>query len=187
MNRLWREAANRVTAYREVAGMFFRHETEAEHVYWTDGSGSCATRPGGWAFVYKKSERVWVHKSGGAFSTTVNRMEMTAILQAMHHAVWNGKEKCLIRSDSQYCVKTLSEWCWKWEANGWKSRDLPVTNQDLIQEGMGLIRGNPGVFKIVWIKGHNRDPGNDRADKYAKAARMKLQAAMREVDQNGQR
>ncbi|MBQ9703156.1 MAG: ribonuclease HI, partial [Clostridia bacterium] len=63
-----------------------------KHVYiYTDGSCKCNPGPGGWCaiLVYGKAEKVI---SGGEPETTNNRMELTAIIEALKAL----KERCRV-------------------------------------------------------------------------------------------
>lgn len=127
----------------------------------TDGACSGNPGPGGWGAIL----RYGVHEkelSGGEASTTNNRMELTAVIEALK----NLKEKCdvTIYTDSKYVADAfLQGWIWNWMKNGWKKADKkPVLNPELWQELIGEIRKHE--YKIVWVKGHAGHPENERCD-----------------------
>lgn len=102
------------------------------------------------------------------------KAELAAVLQA-YDIIHDLKEDRLyeIYTDSKYVISCLTEWCYKWEANGWKNdKGCPVENLYLIQDIL-TIRGAHGCQKVVglkWVKAHSKCEGNNQADKLAKAA-----------------
>jgi ribonuclease HI len=97
-------------------------------------------------------------------------MEMTGVLQALH---WAGEQACTIYSDSQYVVNGLNKWSKKWARNGWKlgkmAQSKPVKNRDL---WVDLTNAQRPQHALAWVRGHNGDVGNERADYLAENARM---------------
>lgn len=127
----------------------------------TDGACSGNPGPGGWGAIL----RYGVHEkelSGGEASTTNNRMELTAVIEALKIL----KEKCevTIYTDSKYVADAfLQGWIWNWIKNGWRKADKkPVLNPELWQELIAEIRKHE--YKIVWVKGHAGHPENERCD-----------------------
>ena len=128
--------------------------------------GSCLGNPGagGWGAIlrYKGIEK---ELSGGSSSTTNNRMELTAVIEALSKL----KEPCQVTlySDSQYVCNGLSKgWAKKWKANGWKKADKsPALNADLWEKL--LILYDYHNVNIVWVRGHNGHPENERCDALA--------------------
>lgn len=127
---------------------------------WTDGA--CKGNPGlgGWGVLLKSG----VHEktlSGGEPDTTNNRMEMMAVIQALRAL----KRPCQVRlhTDSQYVHRGMTEWLPGWQARGWRTADKkPVKNADLWQELLLLAAQHEIDWK--WVRGHDGDPGNERAD-----------------------
>ena len=128
--------------------------------------GSCLGNPGagGWGAIlrYKGIEK---ELSGGSSSTTNNRMELTAVIEALSKL----KEPCQVTlySDSQYVCNGLSKGgAKKWKANGWKKADKsPALNADLWEKL--LILYDYHNVNIVWVRGHNGHPENERCDALA--------------------
>jgi len=79
----------------------------------------------------------------------------------------------IIRTDSQYSRKALTEWSFKWRQNGWRtSGGNPVINKELIDYTLTLLEarqrsGQP--VQLEYVKGHSGDKGNDGADALAVA------------------
>ncbi len=137
--------------------------TEATLHIWTDGACKFNPGPGGWGVYMKYGERT-LELCGGQAQTTNNRMELTAAIRALEAI----KRPCPIvfHVDSSYVKDGITQWIHAWKAKGWKTaKREPVKNADLWRELDALI----GRFSItwVWVKGHNGDPGNEKADELA--------------------
>ena len=104
---------------------------------YTDGACSGNPGPGGWGAIllYGPHKR---ELSGGEAETTNNRMELTAVIQALSLL----KEPCIVElwSDSKYVIDGLSKgWAKGWKARGWvKSDKKPALNPDLWEELLRL-------------------------------------------------
>ena len=138
---------------------------------YTDGACSGNPGPGGWGAVlrYRSTDGQVYEKelSGGDASTTNNRMELTAFIEA----VGLLKEPCEIRycSDSQYVINGLEKgWAKSWRARGWKKADKsPALNPDLWAKALELAERHRITY--VWVKGHAGHPENERCDQLAVA------------------
>ncbi|MBU2007440.1 MAG: ribonuclease HI [Gammaproteobacteria bacterium] len=139
---------------------------------YTDGSiRGNPDGPGGWAFVGKTPDGHKFEDSGGDMSTTNNRMEMMAAIQAMEyiHSTY-GPSKVLIVTDSQYLCEGATEWILNWVKHNWRnSSGSPVANKDLWLRIQKAHEAHEAV-KWKWCRGHTGIPGNEMADKLAKAA-----------------
>lgn len=130
---------------------------------WSDGSCDPNPGPGGWGWHRDDG----VYDCGGEKQTTNNRMEMTAILEALSKLP-DGQE-VEVFSDSQYCVKGLTIWRSGWRKNSWKKKGEAMPNRDLwlqLETQMNRLK-----VEIKWVKGHNGDSGNELADSLASQGR----------------
>ena len=136
----------------------------AEHVVvYTDGA--CKGNPGrgGWGAWL----RCGTHERelfGGEALTTNNRMELTAVIEALSAL----KRSCevTIHTDSGYVRKGITEWIHNWKRRGWMTADRkPVKNAELWQKLDALAQSHRVHWR--WVKGHSGDPGNERADALA--------------------
>jgi ribonuclease HI len=130
-------------------------------VIYTDGA--CKRNPngpGGWGVVLSSgSHRKELH--GGSPSTTNNRMELTAVIEAL--TALNGPSDVELFTDSEYVRKGITEWIHTWTKRGWTTAGKkPVKNSDLWRVLDDAARRHR--IKWRWVKGHNGDPGNERAD-----------------------
>lgn len=133
--------------------------------YYTDGSASPNPGPGGFAVILGDQPAVLGSEPGGGTTTNI-RMEGFAILNALKHA--EGRE-CEIYSDSEFWINVITKWSLAWEANGWKKKNGPIMNLDIVQQVCPLYRQSKA--KLVWVRGHNNHPGNELADHWANEAR----------------
>jgi ribonuclease HI len=131
----------------------------------TDGACSGNPGKGGWAAILK-FEKHEKEISGGDVHTTNNRMEMSAVINALKLL----KEPCDVKiySDSRYVCDGISNgWAKKWQKNNWfRSKNELAKNPDLWQEILLLIEKH--TIKMIWIKGHEGNIYNERCDKLAK-------------------
>ncbi|MDL2363369.1 MAG: ribonuclease HI [Patescibacteria group bacterium] len=134
-------------------------------IYYTDGS--CEPNPGkgGFAVIRDMKPAVLGREPSGAETTNI-RMEGLAIIAALKDA--NGKP-CQIYSDSEFWIKVITVWSLPWEANGWKKKGGAIKNLDIVQKVCPLYRESKA--ELIWVRGHNNDPGNELADHWANEAR----------------
>lgn len=101
---------------------------------------------------------------GGEPSTTNNRMEMTAVIEAL--AALKKPSRILLHTDSQYVMKGITEWLPGWKARGWRTAAKePVKNVDLWKRLDEAVQAHEIQWK--WVKGHSGHNGNERADELA--------------------
>ncbi|MBU0588578.1 MAG: ribonuclease HI [Gammaproteobacteria bacterium] len=132
---------------------------------YTDGACKGNPGPGGWG-VLLKSGSTEKELFGGETETTNNRMELMAVIQALEAL----KRPChvVLHADSQYVLKGITEWLSGWKARGWRTAaKQPVKNVDLWQQLDALVAGSEHKIDWRWVRGHNGDPGNERADELA--------------------
>ena len=137
---------------------------------YTDGACSGNPGPGGWGAIleYNGHERTL---SGGAPETTNNRMELTAVIEALKKL----KEPCVVElySDSKYVIDALEKgWGWGWKKRGWiKSDKKPALNVDLWETLLPLLQTHQVHYH--WVKGHSTNSRNNRCDQMAVAESQK--------------
>ncbi|MDE1989533.1 MAG: ribonuclease HI [Betaproteobacteria bacterium] len=127
---------------------------------YTDGACKGNPGPGGWGalLAYQGTER---ELFGGEPHTTNNRMELTAVIEALK--ALNRSCHIALYTDSQYVQKGIMEWIKGWERNGWKTASRqPVKNADLWRQLSQEVARHQVQWH--WVKGHAGHPGNERAD-----------------------
>lgn len=132
---------------------------------YTDGACSGNPGPGGWGAVLcagGKEKEIF----GGELSTTNNRMELTAVIEALR--ALKAPAAIRVYTDSQYVQKGISEWIEGWKRRGWKTASkAPVKNEDLWRVLDDLAHGQHCI-EWLWVKGHAGHPMNERADALAR-------------------
>lgn len=138
---------------------------------YTDGGADPNPGPGGWAALLIADSGHTKELSGAERTTTNNRMELTAALQALR--ALKRPARVDFYTDSQYLRRGVTEWMDAWAARGWRRKgDKAVENVDLWQ----ALREETRRHAIAWhwVKGHAGDAHNERVDRLATAARRKL-------------
>lgn len=132
----------------------------------TDGACSGNPGPGGWGAILRYNGRE-KEISGGEKATTNNRMELTAVIEALKLL----KEPCEVSlcTDSKYVGDALTlGWARSWKKNGWRKADKkPALNPDLWEELLRLC--DIHKVSVIWVKGHAEHPENERCDRLAVA------------------
>ena len=106
--------------------------------------------------------------SAGYRKTTNNRMELMAAIVGLEALV----KPCQVElySDSKYVVDAFNQhWIDSWLKKGWKrGKNEPVKNADLWKR---LLKAKePHQVTIIWVKGHDGHPQNERCDTLATTA-----------------
>lgn len=142
---------------------------ERKITIYTDGA--CLGNPGkgGWgaALRYGKREK---QISGGYALTTNNRMELTAVIEALKIVKGKSEYDIHIYTDSNLIFKAMEEgWLKNWKRTNWRKKDKsPVLNVDLWKQIDELCQDLRVTFH--WVKGHAGNPDNELCDKLSKLA-----------------
>ena len=122
--------------------------------------GSCLKNPdgpGGYAFIIIDDD-IELHHSEGCKSTTNNREEMKAVIEALKCIKINSE--CKIYTDSKLVINCASG-LWKRKANLdlWSEYDIVSKNKKI---------------SFIHVKGHSGDKYNEIVDKLAQQEARKL-------------
>lgn len=137
---------------------------------YTDGACSGNPGPGGWGAIIIGDDGEF-EMCGGEFDTTNNRMELLGPISALKKISEDMKSiepEIEIFTDSIYVKNGITNWIENWEKNNWKtSGKAPVKNKELWIE----LRDQVARHKVTWrwLKGHNGDRYNERADELARS------------------
>ncbi len=133
---------------------------------YTDGAARGNPGPGGYGVVMKyKNHRKEI--SEGFIRTTNNRMELMAVIAALE-ALKKKPSSGVIYTDSRYISEAVNKgWVFQWERKQFKKKK----NIDLWKRFLTIYRQHD--FKLVWIKGHDQIPENERCDQLAVEASKK--------------
>lgn len=130
---------------------------------YTDGGCSGNPGPGGWAYVLRADGVFEKEASGGEKATTNNRMELTAVIQALKACLAYEPKQVVVNTDSQYVRNGITSWITKWKKNGWKTASRqPVKNKEYWVELDQLNSRLPVTYN--WVKGHAGIELNERCD-----------------------
>ncbi len=141
---------------------------------YTDGACSGNPGPGGWGALLRlgaTDKEIF----GGEAATTNNRMELTAVIEAL--SALKRPVQARVHTDSQYVQKGISEWIHAWKRRGWLTADRkPVKNADLWRRLDELAAGHR--IEWCWVKGHAGHPENERADALARRGIERLRGSV---------
>lgn len=139
------------------------NEKMTEVEIFTDGACRGNPGPGGWG-VWLVSGPHEKELFGGEVNTTNNRMELTAVIEALQ--VLKRPCKVVLHTDSQYVQKGITEWIYNWKARGWRTANKKlVKNADLWQALDEAVQRHD--IEWHWVKGHAGHEGNEKADQLA--------------------
>jgi ribonuclease HI len=129
--------------------------------------------PGGTGFIVVDRARPALRFGGsrwledGGAGVTNNRMELRAVLEALHGLP--AGETVEVVSDSRYVVDALSKWIHGWRRKGWRTASgEPVLNRDLIEAVDARTREL--AVRFTWVRGHDGHPANEMVDALAQCA-----------------
>jgi len=130
----------------------------------TDGACSGNPGPGGWGAVLRYGTYEKELYGGDPGPTTNNRMELMAAIRALESLTRPAEVH--LHTDSVYLCSGITSWLPSWKRNGWRTAaKAPVKNADLWQRLEQAVASHEITW--LWVKGHNGDPGNERADALA--------------------
>jgi ribonuclease HI len=137
-------------------------------IVYTDGACRGNPGPGGWAWAVPGGR----FASGAEAHTTNQRMEITAVLEALRALRTDAPAGIEVVSDSTYVVKCFTDGWWRgWRRRDWKnSQNKPVANRDLWEPLLELALSPDVDVTFRWVKGHSGDRWNDRVDELATLA-----------------
>lgn len=152
------------------------NNTPAPLLIWTDGACKGNPGDGGWGALLRWKNHT-LELFNGARETTNNKMELQAVIAALR--VVNRPVHIVIHTDSSYVKDGITKWIHGWKRNRWlTAAKKPVKNAELWQALDELVSRHD--IEWVWVKGHDGDPGNEKADELAnlgvEVARGKLEA-----------
>ena len=124
---------------------------------WTDGACHGSTRIGGIGIAFVKNDKLIYQFNKQYTNTTNNRMEITAIIYALH-AISKPMDSIIIYSDSQYALGCITK---NWSRK--KNTDLWHIFNKVYTKAKNLC---PNI-QFIWVKGHSNNQFNNLADTLA--------------------
>lgn len=150
-------------------------------VAWTDGG--CRGNPGlgAWAFLIVDRETgKALERSDGERTTTNNRMEMLAAINALESL--RQPSPVTLVTDSRYLIDCCTKWMAGWKRAGWKRKAGALKNVDLLQRLDDLQQLHQVSWQ--WVKGHSGEPGNEHVDTLLNQAMDRLAAGQEAAWEN---
>jgi ribonuclease HI len=143
-------------------------QSEGAVTVYTDGACRGNPGPGGWAWAVPDGP----YASGAEPATTNQRMEITAVLEALRHWLVRRPSGIAVVSDSTYVVNCFRDRWWAgWQRRNWRnSQNKPVANRDLWEPLLELALTSDLPVTFRWVRGHSGDRWNERVDVLATAA-----------------
>ncbi len=130
---------------------------KSHYMVYCDGAySSVKKQSGAGLIIYKNGQPVFEYAKtfkGG----TNNTAEICAIILALR-CFKKHVDSIIIVSDSQYCIGTIND--------GWTRRANKVL-WDIFDKEYLRVQELCSDIKFMWVKGHNKDIGNTRADELA--------------------
>jgi ribonuclease HI len=147
-----------------------------EIIVFTDGS--CAKTKCGYGIHFPNKEFGDISKIFNKPPNTNQRAELYAIYDGIRIiSERNKKINIKVYTDSEYSIKSLTEWILNWKKNNWiGSSGKPVMNKDIIEDIDNLILNHDGKIKFQHVRAHTNNKDfesihNDIADNLAKNAK----------------
>lgn len=118
-----------------------------------------------WAYLIEWDDQS-VHGSGGEYGATNNKMEQTALINALKKLIELGfnEKHLLFVLDSKYVLNAINQhWLQGWKKRGWKRSGGPLKNVPEWKELDRLLQKFPDTT-FEWTKGHANNRGNEFVD-----------------------
>ncbi|RMC51939.1 ribonuclease H family protein [Lactobacillus sp. ESL0228] len=130
-----------------------------------------ATDKAAWAYLIEwqqEGKQMSTYDSNGEFGATNNKMELTALIEALKKLLELGfnKKPLLFVLDSQYVLNPIIKgWLKGWKKRGWrKSTPGEIANLECWQE-LDRLLAQFLQPKFEWTKGHANNRGNEFVDR----------------------
>ena len=155
-----------------------------QYFCYTDGSCKAGEgAPGGWGFSVKQPHGPPLEGHGNATRTLAKIMEYTAVAEALE-ALPAGA-KATVFSDNQSLVENCRRHLDGWRERGWANVDATIVQ--IVKRIDALIVCKQLDLTWQWVRGHNGNAGNDRADELAAQGAREAAAALKAAELEARR
>jgi ribonuclease HI len=146
-----------------------------EYFCYTDGSCKASEgSPGGWGFVIKSPGLPAQEGYGKAQQTLAKVMEYQAVAEAL--AALPSDVSAVVLSDDRALVENLTRNLGNWSRNGFASVDPLIA--DSARRIAQAIADKKLLVRFQWLRSHNGNAGNERADALAAQGAREARAAL---------
>lgn len=145
-----------------------------EWLCYTDGACKAGEdAPGGWGYHVVPPGGPPIEGWGAVRGTLAKVMEYRAVAEAL--AVLPNDAAAVVFSDDQSLVENLGRKLESWRRGGFASAD-PQIKGDLVRIDACIVDKCLDV-RFQWVRGHNGNAGNERADQLAARGAREAKAA----------
>ena len=136
----------------------------AEYHCYTDGSCKAGVgAPGGWGFVIKAPHLPPLEGHGSAQGTLAKVMEYRAVAEVL--AALPSRVSAIVFCDDRSLVENLTKNLANWRATQFANVDPAIVAS--VRDIVASIDGKGLVVRWQWLRSHNGNAGNERADALA--------------------
>jgi ribonuclease HI len=148
----------------------------SEYLCYTDGACKAGDpAPGGWGFSIKPPNGPSIEGYGKAIGAIAKVMEYRAVAEAL--AVLPEQAIATVFADNLSLIENLSKKLEIWQAHDFAKADPMIV--DSVRRIHAAIVDKRLTIRWQWVRGHNGNPGNERADELAALGAREAKAEIR--------